>query len=110
MGRTEQDELSAGQIIYSCMQCADIFFLKVLSMFNYYDMFSLKEHAKLLSFTTNYSYLPSSAFNFLHCMTPFVQVDICQMGMDQRKVNVLAREYCDDTKRKKKPIILSHRN
>ncbi|KAJ0575299.1 putative tyrosine--tRNA ligase [Helianthus annuus] len=28
--------------------------------------------------------------------------------MDQRKVNVLAREYCDDTKRKNKPIILSH--
>ena len=29
MGRTEQDELSAAQIFYPCMQCADIFFLKV---------------------------------------------------------------------------------
>jgi hypothetical protein len=29
--------------------------------------------------------------------------------MDQRKVNMLAREYCDDIKRKMKPIILSHR-
>jgi tyrosyl-tRNA synthetase len=30
--------------------------------------------------------------------------------MDQRKVNVLAREYCDECrpKRKLKPIILSH--
>ncbi|KAI6698821.1 hypothetical protein NL676_018940 [Syzygium grande] len=28
--------------------------------------------------------------------------------MDQQKVNVLAREYCDDIKRKNKPIILSH--
>ena len=28
--------------------------------------------------------------------------------MDQRKVNVLAREYCDEIKRKLKPIILSH--
>ena len=38
------------------------------------------------------------------------QADICQLGMDQRKVNVLAREYCDATrpKRKLKPIILSH--
>ncbi|KAK1306080.1 hypothetical protein QJS10_CPA10g00864 [Acorus calamus] len=63
MGRTEQDELSAAQIFYPCMQCADIFFLKA---------------------------------------------DICQLGMDQRKVNVLAREYCDDIKRKNKPIILSH--
>eukprot|EP00249_Psilotum_nudum_P004683 c18191_g1_i1 orf=176-1372(+) len=63
MGRSEQDELTAAQIFYPCMQCADIFFLKA---------------------------------------------DICQLGMDQRKVNMLAREYCDDIKRKNKPIILSH--
>ncbi|GLU17712.1 hypothetical protein SLE2022_340680 [Rubroshorea leprosula] len=63
MGRSEQEELTAAQILYPCMQCADIFFLKA---------------------------------------------DICQLGMDQRKVNVLAREYCDDIKRKNKPIILSH--
>lgn len=29
MGRAETDELSAAQIFYPCMQCADIFFLKV---------------------------------------------------------------------------------
>ena len=29
MGRNETDELSAAQIFYPCMQCADIFFLKV---------------------------------------------------------------------------------
>nr|CAB3482134.1 unnamed protein product [Digitaria exilis] len=38
----------------------------------------------------------------------FYLADICQLGMDQRKVNMLAREYCDDIKRKNKPIILSH--
>jgi tryptophanyl-tRNA synthetase len=64
MGRNDSDELTAAQIFYPCMQCADIFFLKA---------------------------------------------DICQLGMDQRKVNVLAREYCTDIKRKNKPIILSHR-
>ncbi|CAN0901746.1 Tyrosine--tRNA ligase 1, cytoplasmic [Linum grandiflorum] len=63
MGRNEKDELTAAQILYPCMQCADIFFLKA---------------------------------------------DICQLGMDQRKVNMLAREYCDDIKRKNKPIVLSH--
>nr|XP_043617594.1 tyrosine--tRNA ligase 1, cytoplasmic-like [Erigeron canadensis]XP_043617595.1 tyrosine--tRNA ligase 1, cytoplasmic-like [Erigeron canadensis] len=63
MGRSEEDELTAAQIFYPCMQCADVFFLKA---------------------------------------------DICQLGMDQRKVNVLAREYCDDIKRRNKPIILSH--
>ena len=36
------------------------------------------------------------------------QADICQLGMDQRKVNMLAREYCDKIKRKLKPVILSH--
>lgn len=29
MGRSESDDLSAAQIFYPCMQCADIFFLKV---------------------------------------------------------------------------------
>lgn len=66
MGRNEGDDLSAAQIMYPCMQCADIFFLKA---------------------------------------------DICQLGLDQKKVNMLAREYCDQAKPKikNKPIILSHR-
>ena len=64
MGRDEKEKLLAAQIMYPCMQCADIFHLKA---------------------------------------------DICQLGMDQRKVNVLAREYCDDIKRENKPIIVSHR-
>jgi len=65
MGREESDELSAAQIFYPCMQCADIFFLNA---------------------------------------------DICQLGVDQRKVNMLAREYCDECKpKRRKPVILSHR-
>jgi tyrosyl-tRNA synthetase len=63
MGRSETDDLSAAQIMYPVMQCADVFFLGA---------------------------------------------DICQLGMDQRKVNMLAREYCDATKRRFKPVILSH--
>ncbi|CAN6363590.1 unnamed protein product [Urochloa humidicola] len=63
MGRGEKDVLTAAQILYPIMQCADIFFLKV---------------------------------------------DICQMGVDQRKVNMLARDYCDPSKWNNKPIILSH--
>lgn len=34
MGRSEQDELTAAQILYPCMQCADIFFLKVLIFYS----------------------------------------------------------------------------
>lgn len=37
----------------------------------------------------------------------FLDADIVQMGMDQRKVNVMVREYADQTDRKK-PVILSH--
>ncbi|HLD10798.1 MAG TPA: tyrosine--tRNA ligase [Candidatus Nanoarchaeia archaeon] len=47
MGRKESDALQASQILYPCMQCADIFHL---------------------------------------------EVDIVQLGMDQRKVNMLAKE------------------
>jgi len=38
----------------------------------------------------------------------FLKADICQLGVDQRKVNMLAREYCDAAKKKYKPVILSH--
>jgi len=62
MGR-DANNLSSGQILYPCMQCTDIFFLKA---------------------------------------------DITSLGMDQRKVNVLAREYCVQIKKKDKPIIVSH--
>jgi len=37
----------------------------------------------------------------------FLQTHICQLGVDQRKVNMLAREYADAAKRRK-PVILSH--
>lgn len=39
-----------------------------------------------------------------------LKADICQLGLDQRKVNMLAREYCDlvEPKITHKPIILSH--
>jgi tyrosyl-tRNA synthetase len=36
----------------------------------------------------------------------FLDVDICQLGIDQRKVNMLAIEYCGANR--DKPIIVSH--
>jgi tyrosyl-tRNA synthetase len=56
----------------------------------------------------------SAAQIFYPCMQAadifFLKADICQLGMDQRKVNMLAREYCDvaEPKIKFKPVILSH--
>jgi len=62
MGRSDKDSLTAAQIFYPCMQCADIFHLKA---------------------------------------------DITQLGMDQRKVNVLAREVASKLGYKK-PVVISH--
>lgn len=38
----------------------------------------------------------------------FLNVDICSLGMDQRKVNMLCREYSKKAKRKFAPVIVSH--
>ncbi len=62
MGRKEDEVLQASQILYPCMQAADIFYLKA---------------------------------------------DICQLGMDQRKVNMLAREIGPKLGLWK-PVIVSH--
>jgi len=62
MGRKESEVQQASQILYPCMQAADIFYLKA---------------------------------------------DICQLGMDQRKVNVLAREIGPKLGYYK-PVIISH--
>ncbi len=62
MGRKEAEVQQASQILYPCMQCADIFHLGI---------------------------------------------DICQLGMDQRKVNMLARET-GPALGYWKPVIVSH--
>ena len=39
----------------------------------------------------------------------FLKADICQLGLDQRKVNMLARDTAEKLKpKKRKPVILSH--
>ncbi|MCA1812719.1 MAG: tyrosine--tRNA ligase [Halobacteriales archaeon] len=62
MGRSEKDKLSAAQILYPCMQAADIFHL---------------------------------------------EADMTQLGMDQRKVNMLAREVGPKLGFWK-PVVVSH--
>ncbi len=38
----------------------------------------------------------------------FLKADVCQLGLDQRKVNVLAKEYCDRIGKTDKPVVVSH--
>ncbi|XP_037449424.1 tyrosine--tRNA ligase 1, cytoplasmic-like [Triticum dicoccoides] len=40
--------------------------------------------------------------------TLFLEADICQMGMDQREVSMMARGYCEHIGRANKPIFLLH--
>lgn len=48
-------------------------------------------------------------YPLMQCADIFsLKADICQLGMDQRKINMLARDYCDLVKLKFKPIIISH--
>ena len=79
MGREETDDLTTAQILYPCMQCADIFFLKVRFLQNRISLMLMQKN------TLKY---------FIFEL--YEKVDICQLGGDQRKVNMLAREYCDD--------------
>ena len=37
-----------------------------------------------------------------------LKADMCQLGQDQRKVNMLALEYCDTVGKSPKPVIVSH--
>merc|ERR1712093_391036 len=56
--------------------------------------------------------MPASQIMYpaMQCADIFhLKADICQLGMDQRKVNMLAREYCSQAKIKFKPVILSHK-
>ncbi|MHA1976212.1 MAG: tyrosine--tRNA ligase [Candidatus Hodarchaeales archaeon] len=66
MGRRQSEALQASQILYPCMQCADIFHLDDGN-----------------------------------------PLDVCQLGMDQRKVNMLAREVGPKLY-DSKPVVISH--
>ncbi|MHA2347502.1 MAG: tyrosine--tRNA ligase [Candidatus Hodarchaeales archaeon] len=66
MGRSQSEALQASQILYPCLQCADIFHLDNGN-----------------------------------------PVDVCQLGLDQRKVNMLAREVGPKLYNTK-PVVISH--
>ncbi|KAK2198306.1 bifunctional Rossmann-like alpha-beta-alpha sandwich fold/Aminoacyl-tRNA synthetase [Babesia duncani] len=39
----------------------------------------------------------------------YIGADICQLGLDQRKINMLAREYCEIKRLEVSPVILSNK-
>ena len=102
MGRKDTEEMSAAQIFYPCMQCADVFFLKVSVARAVCVYFIFLRTGVSLSVQFLYvcfvgeTRLTSRLYqvlcsNLVLCSLSFQQADICQLGMDQRKVNMLAR-------------------
>ena len=109
MGRGE-GSLTAAQILYPIMQCTDIFFLKA-------DVCQVRLLLMLLIGSDCVRYPLPIAERFRLAPTCLRLASLiasssssasCQLGVDQRKVNMLAREYCDAAGIKLKPIILSH--
>lgn len=82
-----------------------------------HDIAEKMTHNDILGCTPIMGRSETDSLSFSQLLYPLMQcadifqlkVNICQLGMDQRKVNMLARDYCTKKKIKRgKPIILSH--
>jgi tyrosyl-tRNA synthetase len=84
---------------------------KVLDIAATSTLSRVKKCSKIMGREESDNLLASQIFYpVMQCADIFhLKADICQLGMDQRKVNMLARDYCEAKKIKNKPIILSHR-
>ncbi|ARF08157.1 tyrosyl-tRNA synthetase [Catovirus CTV1] len=106
MGRKEEDE-----IFNTILDLND----KIVDLFNNCDFEQKKKDdilgllKKLLDTKLDELAASQIFYPVMQCADVFfLGIDIASLGMDQRKVNTLALEYCDKIKRKNKPIIISH--
>ena len=90
----------------------DAYWMRVLDIARRFNLPRIKRCCSIMGRSESDDLAASQIFYpCMQCADIFnLKADICQLGMDQRKVNMLAREYCDTTKPriKLKPIILSH--
>jgi tyrosyl-tRNA synthetase len=86
------------------------YWLKVMDIARRFKLPRIKRCSQIMGRDDEEDLFASQIFYpCMQCADIFhLKADICQLGMDQRKVNMLAREYCDEVKIKLKPIILSH--
>jgi tyrosyl-tRNA synthetase len=87
------------------------YWLRVMDIARRFNLSRVKRCSQIMGRNESDELAASQIFYpCMQCADIFhLKADICQLGMDQRKVNMLAREYCDEVKIKLKPIILSHR-
>jgi len=82
----------------------------VLDIANTFDLNRMKKCTQIMGRGDDDHLMTGQVFYpVMQCADIFyLNVDICQLGTDQRKVNMLAREYASKKKMAHPPIILSH--
>jgi len=86
------------------------YWLRVMDIARRFNLSRIKRCSQIMGRQESDELAASQIFYpCMQCADIFhLKADICQLGMDQRKVNMLAREYAKDVKIKFPPIILSH--
>ena len=88
---------------------ADAYWTKMLDIARRFTLGRVKKCCQIMGRKENKLTAAQILYPLMQCTDIFfLRADICQLGVDQRKVNMLAREYCDAAGIKLKPVILSH--
>jgi tyrosyl-tRNA synthetase len=88
---------------------ADLYWPKMLDIARRFNISRIKKCCQIMGRLEGSLTSAQILYPLMQCTDIFfLKADICQLGVDQRKVNMLAREYCLAAKIKNKPIILSH--
>jgi tyrosyl-tRNA synthetase len=91
------------------VKCADVYWPKMLDVARRFNIARIKKCCQIMGRLENKLTAAQILYPLMQCTDVFyLNAHICQLGVDQRKVNMLAREYCDYAGLKLKPIILSH--
>eukprot|EP00816_Leptocylindrus_hargravesii_P004033 CAMPEP_0196802594 /NCGR_PEP_ID=MMETSP1362-20130617/2179_1 /TAXON_ID=163516 /ORGANISM="Leptocylindrus danicus, Strain CCMP1856" /LENGTH=707 /DNA_ID=CAMNT_0042173931 /DNA_START=29 /DNA_END=2152 /DNA_ORIENTATION=+ len=96
-----------------CSECitgqAEKYWLQVLDVARRFNVTRIKKCCQIMGRLENSLSSAQILYPLMQCADIFfLNADICQLGLDQRKVNTLALEYCSKVNRKIKPVILSH--
>jgi len=86
------------------------YWLRVMDIARRFNLSRIKRCSQIMGRAESDELAASQIFYpCMQCADIFhLKADVCQLGLDQRKVNMLAREYCKEVKIKFPPIILSH--
>lgn len=88
---------------------AHVYWPKMLDIARRFNVTRIKKCCQIMGRLEGSLKAAQALYPIMQCTDIFfLRADVCQLGVDQRKVNMLAREYCDAANIKRKPVILSH--